>query len=560
MGAAASVVALSGVATAAIHGAVTLVKHFFKPPNANNPTIQNIHEENRRKEEAERHRNEAEQRVRQAKEAEERARKAKEDLQRQREDAEQKAREREEQHRRETEERERREAEEREKFRLELEQQKEQAERAARERAEAHHRENEERERREAEERERVKLEMEQQKQQAEQAAREREEAHRLEMEERERENERLRAIAEEERRLEEERLKAEAERLRQQAEAERQKAIAAEELARESAAEAKRLYESATNGIRPIVFPTDEEVRLAKEKMQYNPELCHFAICGPSGSGKSSLINAFRGLTKTDAGYAEVGENECTSEVSRYPDQRSEVPFCRFVWYDIPGAGTLRVPDWKYFNDHGLYCFDFIILVYDGRFTAIDGAIIKNCKRFGVPVFVVRSKSDQHILNILTSDGLDVEDFDLTDEEFLDDYRVAKERYVVSTRDDFRKNLALLAQESESGSKGNGTAAKLISVDEPVYIISSRNLIKMFGNPKKRRSKKQSPDGETLIDEAILIEVLLQAAVVRRYGGGEMGSGGSEGESVLKELSNKWNLGLEKFHIRTKTAETHDA
>jgi hypothetical protein len=51
---------------------------------------------------------------------------------------------------------------------------------------------------------------------------------------------------------------------------------------------------------------------------------------------------------------------------VTRYPDPHDELPHSRFIWFDVPGAGTLNVPSWQYFNEQGLFVFDIVILVYD--------------------------------------------------------------------------------------------------------------------------------------------------------------------------------------------------
>jgi len=113
-------------------------------------------------------------------------------------------------------------------------------------------------------------------------------------------------------------------------------------------------------------VYPTKEECDAAKVRVQYSAERLHTAICGPSGSGKSSLINALRGLKPGDPGAAGVGVIETTFEVTRYPDPRTEMPYPRFIWFDVPGAGTFDIPTWQYFNQQGLFIFDFIVLVYD--------------------------------------------------------------------------------------------------------------------------------------------------------------------------------------------------
>ena len=124
--------------------------------------------------------------------------------------------------------------------------------------------------------------------------------------------------------------------------------------------------------GIQPEVWPTEEEFQLAKNRVQYDPEKLHFAICGSSGSGKSSLVNAFRGLKNNSPQAARTGVVETTMAITRYPEPRKELPYKRFVWFDCPGAGTLEIPGWQYFNQQGLFIFDIIVLVYDSVIISI--------------------------------------------------------------------------------------------------------------------------------------------------------------------------------------------
>ena len=125
--------------------------------------------------------------------------------------------------------------------------------------------------------------------------------------------------------------------------------------------------------GIQPKVWPTDEEFQLAKSRIEYDPEKLHIAVSGNSGSGKSSLVNAFRGLKNNKSGAAPTGVIETTKVITRYPDPRNGLPFRRLVWFDCPGAGTLEIPGWQYFNQQGLFIFDIIILVYDSVFISIS-------------------------------------------------------------------------------------------------------------------------------------------------------------------------------------------
>ena len=188
--------------------------------------------------------------------------------------------------------------------------------------------------------------------------ARWREAAHREAEERRWREAEEARQKAQDALRKEEEALN-------------RNKAMEAQ--AAEDARERERLEEKARDalhnlkhGIQPVVWPTTEEIAAAKAMAGYCEDRLHSAVCGPSGSGMSSLINALRGLRNNQEGSAETGVVECTAALQKYPDPRQKMPYPRFVWYDIPGAGTSKIPGWQYFNRQGLFIFDFIILVYD--------------------------------------------------------------------------------------------------------------------------------------------------------------------------------------------------
>jgi hypothetical protein len=295
------------------------------------------------------------------------------------------ARKREEQFRKDMEEKQRRSDEERAAFQRQLEEQAIETKRREEEALEAQRREEQSRkeaeeQRRQAEE-ERAAYER-RLEEQAIEARRQEEEA----IEARRREEESRREAEEQRRQAEEERIEFER-RLEEQAlEAKRQEEEATEARRREEQsrreaeeqqhkAEEERIAlqqqieeseEKLSKGIRPVVWPTKEEVAAAKAKVQYDPERLHFAVCGPSGSGKSSLINSFRGLKRGDPGAADVGIVETTLEVTRYADPRTELPYPRFIWCDVPGAGTFKIPAWQYFNQQGLFIFDFIVLVYD--------------------------------------------------------------------------------------------------------------------------------------------------------------------------------------------------
>lgn len=65
------------------------------------------------------------------------------------------------------------------------------------------------------------------------------------------------------------------------------------------------------------------------------------YGVMGSSGSGKSSFINAMRGLKGQDAGAAKVGVCETTTEPTLYKDPRNP----NLVYCDLPGVGTPNYP-----------------------------------------------------------------------------------------------------------------------------------------------------------------------------------------------------------------------
>ncbi|KAI6115188.1 hypothetical protein EDD16DRAFT_1595594 [Pisolithus croceorrhizus] len=158
----------------------------------------------------------------------------------------------------------------------------------------------------------------------------------------------RAREEIEEARRAEAERNWAMAEESIRRAEAARADADRANRAAQEKAQKAAATKEEAEKqwraGIQPVVMPSFEELEDVKRRIQYQEGVFHFAVAGVAGSGKSSLINAFLGLRNGDTSAAATGATETTLMVTIYADANPQHPF---AWFDIPGAGTLKIPDW---------------------------------------------------------------------------------------------------------------------------------------------------------------------------------------------------------------------
>ena len=274
--------------------------------------------------------------------------------------------------------------------------------------------------------------------------------------------------------------------------EAEASKALAVE-MARTAAEEARKAIkakeeaeERLKKGIQPVVTPSPEELAAAKRRIQYREDCFHFAAAGISGSGKSSLVNAFRGLHGNHSDAAAVGVTETTLQMTRYQDTNPDSPF---VWYDVPGAGTPKCRDWQYFNDQGLYVFDCIIVLFDNRFTMTDIAILINARRFNIPTYIVRSKADQHIRNTMMEMGYDSdneEDFERRNRL----YEAARKQFISRTRKNVQANL-------EDANLPN----------QRVYIVSNNALLSIMLSKMPKKA----------IDEMDLVNDLFYEAYRRR-------------------------------------------
>ncbi|KAG1732138.1 hypothetical protein EDB19DRAFT_1912192 [Suillus lakei] len=145
--------------------------------------------------------------------------------------------------------------------------------------------------------------------------------------------------------------------------------------------------------GIRHECCPSEDFVQM-KAEYRHSPGFLHLAVVGSSAPGESSPSVA----CPTMAPMAGIVEITTT--------------------YNVPGAGTQNVPDWKYFDDLGLYIFDCMFVLIDNYFLDSDLAILRPCEQLtDIEAFVVRSKSDQHITNVALermSPGFNLADGDI--------------------------------------------------------------------------------------------------------------------------------------------------
>ncbi|KAL0634088.1 hypothetical protein Q9L58_006967 [Maublancomyces gigas] len=249
----------------------------------------------------------------------------------------------------------------------------------------------------------------------------------------------------------------------------------------------------AATMGFQPSQWPTPGELDAAKQRVQYSRRNFHFAIVGKAGCGKSSLINSFLNLKATDPGAAPTGTIETTLEIGRYPDPGTQPPRPWTVWYDIPGAGTQRIPHWQYFTNQALYVFDIIILAIGERFEETDCQIIRSCIEFKIPFFIVRSKADHSIMNMMSD----------ADEDYRGPFDSGE--FYQKCRQSFRE----LTQKSVSVELDRAGLP-----DQVVYCVSKRALRDVYNS-----SLEASIQPDDVSHEMALVKQLMLAAYLRRSG-----------------------------------------
>jgi GTP-binding protein EngB required for normal cell division len=183
-----------------------------------------------------------------------------------------------------------------------------------------------------------------------------------------------------------------------------------------------------------------------------------NMAVSGCSGTGKSSLMNALRGIDTNDPEAAKVGNIETTMDATPYTFTEAacsmaedDGTMCKgkehFRLWDLPGAGTPKFPLNSYLRVMGIKYFDLVVVISAGRFTETDLTLMKEMGRNGVPYFAVRTKIDLEIENALWDMGMEEEETmevirdDLKKNTGLDDDRI----FLVSARDPDKFDLPAL-------------------------------------------------------------------------------------------------------------------
>ncbi|KAM4826534.1 interferon-gamma-inducible GTPase 10-like [Thomomys bottae] len=119
-------------------------------------------------------------------------------------------------------------------------------------------------------------------------------------------------------------------------------------------------------------------------------------AVIGGSGVGKSSFINALRGLGHDEEGSARVGVVDTTTKKIPYKHPK----YSNVTFWDLPGTGTPQFSPESYLETVGFSQYDFFILVSASRFTCNDAVLAQKITEMGKKLYFMRSKVDTDLYN----------------------------------------------------------------------------------------------------------------------------------------------------------------
>ena len=264
----------------------------------------------------------------------------------------------------------------------------------------------------------------------------------------------------------------------------------------------------------------SQEQYEKMYRELNFEEGKVHIAIIGGTGVGKSSLVNAFRGLKDKAPDAAPVGEKDCTKTATHYVDPR----FPWIVWFDIPGAGTQDRSTTTYFEEQGLFLMDFVLVVCSSRVKELDMAILKRAHHYGIPAGLVRSKADQDLLQRAKRECDDSDDED----EIKSNMKRVKPAYVKEIKEDLMNEVKTAGLDgyvtpkncflvSAKILRGLMIATKELPVLKGLDESSYQSKLAEIKAAVKKHIKKIFAKADE-IDEKSLLEMVFTSVAQRRY------------------------------------------
>ncbi|XP_038186149.1 interferon-inducible GTPase 1-like [Arvicola amphibius] len=116
-----------------------------------------------------------------------------------------------------------------------------------------------------------------------------------------------------------------------------------------------------------------------------------NIAVTGEFGTGKSSFINALRGVGPEEEGAAEVGVVATTMRRTPYKHPKIQT----LTLWDLPGIGTLNFLPKDYLEKMKFQDYDFFIILCATRFTKLELDLAKTIRFMKKNYYFVRTKVD---------------------------------------------------------------------------------------------------------------------------------------------------------------------
>lgn len=121
---------------------------------------------------------------------------------------------------------------------------------------------------------------------------------------------------------------------------------------------------------------------------------MLNIAVTGESGCGKSSFVNAVRGLSDDDEQSAPTGVVETTMQPTPYPHPK----YPNVILWDLPGIGTPSFKADTYLQQVGFELYDFFIIIASERFRSSNVDLATQIQSMKKKFYFVRSKIDTDI------------------------------------------------------------------------------------------------------------------------------------------------------------------
>ncbi|XP_036053003.1 T-cell-specific guanine nucleotide triphosphate-binding protein 2-like [Onychomys torridus] len=119
-------------------------------------------------------------------------------------------------------------------------------------------------------------------------------------------------------------------------------------------------------------------------------------AVTGETGAGKSTFINALRGIGHEEVESAKNGVLETTMNRQDYTHPK----FPNVTIWDLPGVGTTTYKPGKYLKKMKFQEYDFFVIVSATRFRENDAQLAKAIARMKKNFYFVRTKIDSDLWN----------------------------------------------------------------------------------------------------------------------------------------------------------------